>query len=134
MFEFLRRLLGLTPATPPARIFLCSDKYFTLSGIYTNHDFAALRQIVADRRLLGKLVPRILWEVARPVPGCDEYAIILWWQFGQRGSACVEETGPYDTVAERAGAMQRSDTDKTNRYSVAVDVTDAVMAREPGYV
>jgi hypothetical protein len=135
MFEAVRRLFGSARkrAAPPARIFLCSGRSYNPTGIYTDRDFAQLRQIVLDRQLLGKPVPQILWEVAGPVPGCDEYVIVLWWQYGRFGSARVEETGPYDATAERAGAMQRCDTESGHRYSAAVDVTDAVMRQEPGY-
>lgn len=136
MFDLLRRLIGAETrpaAAPPARIFLCSGRAFNPTGVFTDRDFADLRQIVLAQRLLGRPEPQILWEVARPVPGRDEYVIVHWWQYGQSGSAIVEETGPYDVTANRAGAMQRSTTNRNHRYSVAVDVTAAVVAQEPGY-
>jgi hypothetical protein len=139
MFDRLRRVVTRSP--PPARILLAGG---VREGVYTDRDFATLRQIILDQRLLERRESRVFWEVSGPVPGYKEYAVVYWWS-GSHSSADVEVKfrGTFDeAVAFRAAAVARRDArcrlDCTaaslGRESLAVDVTDAVMAREPGYV
>lgn len=139
MLDFLRRLLGHdTPRRGSGRIFLCTDSPFATNGVYTDADFAKLRQIVIDLRFLHEREDRqsrIYWATNEPVPGYNEYVVVRWSWFGYAGGLAARMwAGTFDLAVQHAGALQRVSTNRDHRYSVAVDVTDAVMAREPGYV
>jgi hypothetical protein len=128
--SFLRRL-GLGAATPRARVFLHGgDRH----GIYTNRDFAQLRQIILDQRLLKASVSRIYWDVAGPVPDHETYVVLFWWQGHYFSTVESKYTGSYGEAAARCNALSRRDDRTDHHYSLAVDVTDAVMRQEPGYV